>query len=160
MGNVHANIVPYQVFEVADGYAIVATGNDAQYVKFCNVLGVPELAEDERYKNNTLRLQHRDELVAKLTAKTKLMKRDDLLTQLEQQGVPAGPINDLEQVFNDPQVIHRGMKLELPSAAAKGGTIPGVRTPIVMDGWKAASENPAPLLGEHTAEILREIGEG
>jgi crotonobetainyl-CoA:carnitine CoA-transferase CaiB-like acyl-CoA transferase len=160
MGNVHANIVPYQVFEVADGYAIVATGNDAQYVKFCNVLGAPELAEDERYKNNTLRLQHRDELVAKLTAKTKLMKRDDLLTQLEQQGVPAGPINDLEQVFNDPQVIHRGMKLELPSAAAKGGTIPGVRTPIVMDGWKAASENPAPLLGEHTAEILREIGEG
>ena len=160
MGNVHANIVPYQVFEVADGYAIVATGNDAQYVKFCNVLGAPELAEDERYKNNTLRLQHRDELVSKLTANTKLMKRDDLLTQLEQQGVPAGPINDLEQVFNDPQVIHRGMKLELPSAAAKGGTIPGVRTPIVMDGWKAASENPAPLLGEHTAEILREIGEG
>ena len=160
MGNVHANIVPYQVFEVADGYAIVATGNDAQYVKFCNVLGVPELAEDERYKNNTLRLQHRDELVAKLTAKTKQMKRDDLLAQLEQQGVPAGPINDLEQVFNDPQVIHRGMKLELPSAAAKGGTIPGVRTPIVIDGWKAASENPAPQLGEHTAEILREIGEG
>ena len=160
MGNVHANIVPYQVFEVADGYAIVATGNDAQYVKFCNVLGAPELAEDERYKNNTLRLQHRDELVAKLTAKTKQMKRDDLLAQLEQQGVPAGPINDLEQVFNDPQVIHRGMKLELPSAAAKGGTIPGVRTPIVIDGWKAASENPAPQLGEHTAEILREIGEG
>jgi len=159
MGNVHANIVPYQVFEVADGYAIVATGNDTQYVKFCGVIGAPELAEDERYKNNSLRLQHRDELVAKLTARTKLMKRDDLLTQLEQQGVPAGPINDLEQVFNDPQVIHRGMKLELPSAAAKGGTIPGVRTPIVMDGWKAASENPAPLLGEHTAEILREIGE-
>jgi glutaryl-CoA transferase len=160
MGNVHANIVPYQVFEVADGYAIVATGNDAQYVKFCNVLGAPELAEDERYKNNTLRLQHRDELVGKLTALTRKMKRDDLLAKLEQQGVPAGPINDLEQVFNDPQVIHRGMKLELPSTAAKGGTIPGVRTPIVMDGWKAASENPAPLLGEHTAEILREIGEG
>jgi crotonobetainyl-CoA:carnitine CoA-transferase CaiB-like acyl-CoA transferase len=159
MGNVHANIVPYQVFEVADGYAIVATGNDTQYVKFCKVIGAPDLAEDERYKNNSLRLQHRDELVAKLMTRTKQMKRDDLLTQLEQQGVPAGPINDLEQVFNDPQVIHRGMKLELPSSAAKAGTIPGVRTPIVMDGWKAASENPAPLLGEHTAEILREIGE-
>jgi crotonobetainyl-CoA:carnitine CoA-transferase CaiB-like acyl-CoA transferase len=159
IGNAHANIVPYQVFEVADGYAIVATGNDAQYVKFCNVIGAPELGEDERYKDNTLRLQQRDELVAKLTAKTKQMKRDDLLAQLEQQGVPAGPINNVEDVFNDPQVIHRGMKLELPSAAAKGGTIPGVRTPIVMDGWKAASENPAPLLGEHTAEILREIGE-
>ncbi len=159
MGNVHANIVPYQVFPVADGYAIVATGNDTQYVKFCNVLGAPELAENPDYKDNVGRLKHRDELVAKLSALTSKMKRDDLLTQLEKQGVPAGPINDLEQVFNDPQVIHRGMKLELPSAAAKGGTIPGVRTPIVMDGWKAGSENPAPLLGEHTAEILREIGE-
>jgi crotonobetainyl-CoA:carnitine CoA-transferase CaiB-like acyl-CoA transferase len=87
------------------------------------------------------------------------MKRDDLLGKLEAQGVPAGPINNLEQVFNDPQVIHRGMKLELPSTAAKAGTIPGVRTPIVLDGWKAASENPAPLLGEHSEEILREIGE-
>jgi crotonobetainyl-CoA:carnitine CoA-transferase CaiB-like acyl-CoA transferase len=87
------------------------------------------------------------------------MKRDDLLEKLEALGVPAGPINDLEQVFNDPQIVHRGMKLELPSKAAKAGTIPGVRSPIVLDGWKAASENPAPLLGEHTMEILREIGE-
>ncbi|HEU5017248.1 MAG TPA: CaiB/BaiF CoA-transferase family protein, partial [Pseudolabrys sp.] len=160
LGNAHANIVPYQVFEVADGHVIVATGNDAQYVKFCNVLGAPELAQDAAYKDNIGRLKHRDELVGKLTALTKQMKRDDLLAQLEQQGVPAGPINNLEQVFNNPQVIHRGMKLELPSGAAKEGTIPGVRTPIVIDGWKAASEHPAPLLGEHTAEILREIGEG
>ena len=88
------------------------------------------------------------------------MKRDELLEKLEAQGVPAGPINDLEQVFNDPQVVHRGMRLSLPSKAAKDGVIPGVRTPIVLDGWKAASERPAPLLGEHTAEILKEIGEG
>ena len=74
--------------------------------------------------------------------------------------MPAGPINTLDQVFTDPQVIHRGMKLDLPSEAAKGGTIPGVRTPIMMDGWPAASERPAPRLGEHTAEILKEIGEG
>jgi crotonobetainyl-CoA:carnitine CoA-transferase CaiB-like acyl-CoA transferase len=159
LGNAHANIVPYQVFEVADGHVIVATGNDAQYGKFCAVLGTPELAQDAAYKDNVGRLKHRDELVGKLTARTKQMKRVDLLAQLEQQGVPAGPINNLEQVFNDPQVIHRGMKLELPSGAAKEGTIPGVRTPIVIDGWKAASEHPAPLLGEHTAEILREIGE-
>ena len=73
--------------------------------------------------------------------------------------MPAGPINTLDQVFNDPQVIHRGMKLDLPSAAAKGGTIPGVRTPLVIGGRPMAPERPSPRLGEHTAEILREIGE-
>jgi crotonobetainyl-CoA:carnitine CoA-transferase CaiB-like acyl-CoA transferase len=160
IGNAHANIVPYQVFPTADGYAIVATGNDAQYVKFCNILGAPELAQDPAYKDNVGRLTHREELIGKLSALTSTMRRDDLLTRLEAQGVPGGPINDVAQVFADPQVAHRGMKLDLPSAAAKAGTIPGVRTPIVIDGWKAASERPSPLLGEHTAEILNEIGEG
>src|SRR5665213_1181798 len=159
IGNAHANIVPYQVFPVADGYAIVATANDNQYVKFCNVLGATELALNPEYKGNIGRLKHREELIGKLSALTSKMKRDDLLAKLEAQGVPAGPINDLEQVFDDPQVVYRGMKLNLPSKAAKSGSIPGVRTPIVMDGWKAASEHPAPLLGEHTAEILKEIGE-
>ncbi len=160
IGNAHANIVPYQVFPTADGYAIVATGNDAQYVKFCGVLGAPELASDPAYKDNVGRLKHREELIGKLSTLTAKMKRDDLLAKLEAQQVPAGPINDLEQVFRDPQVVHRGMKLELPCTAAKTGLIPGVRTPIVIDGWKAASERPSPLLGEHTAQILREIGEG
>jgi crotonobetainyl-CoA:carnitine CoA-transferase CaiB-like acyl-CoA transferase len=160
IGNAHANIVPYQVFPVADGHVIVATGNDNQYVKFCNVLGAPELAQNPAYKDNVGRLKHREDLIAKLSALTARIKRDELLDKLEAQQVPAGPINALDQVFSDPQVIHRGMKLELPSSAAKGGTIPGVRTPIVIDGWKAASENPSPHLGQHTAEILREIGEG
>jgi crotonobetainyl-CoA:carnitine CoA-transferase CaiB-like acyl-CoA transferase len=160
IGNAHANIVPYQVFPVADGHVIVATGNDNQYVKFCNALGAPELAQNPAYKDNVGRLKHREDLVGKLSALTARMKRDELLGKLEAQQVPAGPINSLEQVFNDPQVVHRGMKLELPSSAAKGGTIPGVRTPIVIDGWKAASEQPSPRLGQHTAEILREIGEG
>ena len=159
IGNAHANIVPYQVFPVADGHVIVATGNDNQYVKFCNVLGAPELAQNPAYKDNVGRLKHRAELIGKLSALTARMKRDDLLDKLEAQQVPAGPINDLGQVFNDEQVVHRGMKLSLPSSAAKGGTIPGVRTPIVIDGWKAGSERPSPRLGEHTAEILREIGE-
>jgi glutaryl-CoA transferase len=159
IGNAHANIVPYQVFPVADGHVIIATGNDAQYVKLCQVLGVPELADNPDYKDNVGRLQHRGELVGRITAITARMQRDDLLGRLEAVGVPAGPINDLAQVFSDPQVIHRGMQLSLPSAAAKTGSIPGVRTPIIMDGWKAASERPSPLLGEHTAEILKEIEE-
>jgi crotonobetainyl-CoA:carnitine CoA-transferase CaiB-like acyl-CoA transferase len=159
IGNAHANIVPYQVFPTADGYAIVATGNDTQYVKFCNALGAPELGQDPKYKDNVGRLTHREELVGKLSVLTAKVHRDDLLAKLEELGVPGGPINDVAQVFEDPQVIHRGMKLDLPSAAAKAGTIPGVRTPIVIDGWKAASEKSAPLLGEHTQEILKEIGE-
>jgi crotonobetainyl-CoA:carnitine CoA-transferase CaiB-like acyl-CoA transferase len=160
IGNAHANIVPYQVFPTADGHVIIATGNDAQYVKLCNVLGASELADNPAYKDNVGRLNARAELVGKIAAITSTLKRAALLAQLEAVGVPAGPINNLEQVFNDPQVIHRGMQLKLPSGAAKSGTIPGVRTPIVIDGWKAASERPSPLLGEHTAEILREIGEG
>jgi crotonobetainyl-CoA:carnitine CoA-transferase CaiB-like acyl-CoA transferase len=159
LGNAHANIVPYQEFPAADGFLIVATGNDRQYQDFCKVIGAPELGTDPNYIDNTSRLKHRAELVGKLTELTKKMKRDDLLAKLEAVKVPAGPINNLEQVFADAQVKHRGMKLELKSKAAKGGLIPGVRTPIVIDGWKAASEKPSPLLGEHTQEILREIGE-
>jgi crotonobetainyl-CoA:carnitine CoA-transferase CaiB-like acyl-CoA transferase len=160
IGNAHANIVPYQVFPVADGHVIIATGNTGQYVKLCNILGAPELGTDPAYADNTGRLTRRDELIGKLSALTLKMKRDDLLAQLEAQGVPAGPINNVEQVFEDPQVIHRGMKLEYPSDDAKSGKIPGVRTPIVIDGWRAASDRPSPKLGEHTAEILKEIGEG
>jgi crotonobetainyl-CoA:carnitine CoA-transferase CaiB-like acyl-CoA transferase len=159
LGNAHANIVPYQVFPVADGHIIIASGNDAQYMKLCGALGAPELAENPAYKDNIGRLQHRTELVEKISVITATLKRDDLLAKLEAVQVPAGPINNVAQVFENPQVIHRGMRLELKREAAKGGTIPGVRTPIVIDGWKAASEHPSPLLGEHTAEILKEIGE-
>ncbi len=159
IGNTHPNIVPYQVFPVADGRIIIATGNDAQFIKLCGILGAPEIAKEPAYKDNEGRLAHRAELVGQLSALTERMPRAELLDKLEGAGVPAGPINDLEQVFSDPQVRHRGMRLELSSAAAAGGKIPGVRTPIVLDGAPMASERPAPRLGEHTAEILREIGE-
>jgi crotonobetainyl-CoA:carnitine CoA-transferase CaiB-like acyl-CoA transferase len=158
-GNTHPNIVPYQVFPAADGLVIVATGNDRQYQKFCSVLGAPQLGEDPAYRTNTDRLAKRDELIGKLSALTSKMKRDDLLDKLEAVQVPAGPINDLQQVFDNPQIKHRRMKLELPSTPAKGGKIPGIRTPIVMDGEPMASPRPSPRLGEHTAEILREIDE-
>jgi crotonobetainyl-CoA:carnitine CoA-transferase CaiB-like acyl-CoA transferase len=159
-GNTHPNIVPYQVFSVADGHVIVATGNDRQFQKFCAALGEPQLGTDPAYLTNQDRLAKREELIAKLSVLTARVPRDELLDKLEAVQVPAGPINNLEQVFADPQVIHRGMRLDLPSAAAKAGHIPGVRTPIVLDGEPMASPSPSPRLGEHTAEILREIGEG
>ncbi|HEX4555873.1 MAG TPA: CaiB/BaiF CoA-transferase family protein [Xanthobacteraceae bacterium] len=160
IGNSHPNIVPYQVFPVADGYIIIATGNDSQYQKLCTVLGAPELAKDPAYIDNKARLAHRADIVGKLSALTGKRQSADLLAKLEAVGVPAGPINNLDQVFADPHVVHRGMKLDLPSAAAKGGTIPGVRTPIILDGEPMAAPRPSPRLGEHTAEVLREIGEG
>jgi crotonobetainyl-CoA:carnitine CoA-transferase CaiB-like acyl-CoA transferase len=160
IGNAHPNLVPYQEFPVADGRIIIATGNDSQFVKLCGILSAPELGQNPAYADNKGRLAHRAELVGKLCALTSRVKREELLDKLEAAGIPAGPINDLEQVFSDPQVIHRGMKIELPSAAAKGGKIPGIRTPIVLDGAPMASDRPSPRLGEHTAEILREIGEG
>jgi crotonobetainyl-CoA:carnitine CoA-transferase CaiB-like acyl-CoA transferase len=159
MGNAHPNITPYQVFPVADGHIIIASGNDGQFAKLCAVLGEPELAGKPDYIDNKSRLANRAALIERLSALTAQVPRDALLQKLETVGVPAGPINDLEQVFADPQVIHRGMQIERPSAAAKTGKIPGVRTPIMIDGAPAAAERPSPRLGEHTAEILREIGE-
>jgi crotonobetainyl-CoA:carnitine CoA-transferase CaiB-like acyl-CoA transferase len=159
IGNTHPNLVPYQAFPVADGLIIIATGNDSQFIKLCGILGEPQIAEVPEYKDNKGRLAHRAELVGKISSLTSKLKRDDLLEKLESAGIPAGPINDLGQVFADPQVVHRGMRLNLKSDAAKGGTIPGLRSPIVLDGAPTASDRPAPRLGEHTAEILREIGE-
>jgi crotonobetainyl-CoA:carnitine CoA-transferase CaiB-like acyl-CoA transferase len=160
IGNAHPNIVPYQVFPVADGHIIIATGNDNQFAKLCAVLGKPKLPEEPRYRVNSDRLKHREELIEHLSGLTRRWSRDDLLAKLEAVQVPAGPINALDQVFADPQVLHRGMKIERPSPQAKAGTIPGVRTPITIGGAPMAAERPAPRLGEHTAEILHEIGEG
>jgi crotonobetainyl-CoA:carnitine CoA-transferase CaiB-like acyl-CoA transferase len=159
IGNAHPNIVPYQVFPVADGHIIIATGNDGQYGKLCTVLGEPQLASQPDYLVNKDRLKNRAQLIEHLSGLTRKFKRDDLLAKLEAVGVPAGPINDLDQVFVDPQVVHRGMRINPKSDAAKDGSIPGVRTPIMLDGQPMASENPAPRLGQHTAEILKEIGE-
>ena len=160
IGNAHPNIVPYQVFPVADGYIIIATGNDSQYQKLCSVLGAPELAKDPNYVDNKSRLANRADIVGKLSALTTKFKMQDLADKLEAVGVPAGPINTLDQVFDDPHVKYRGMKLDIPSEHAKGGSIPGIRTPIMLDGRPMDSGHPAPRLGQHTAEILKEIGEG
>jgi crotonobetainyl-CoA:carnitine CoA-transferase CaiB-like acyl-CoA transferase len=156
MGNAHPNIVPYQVFPVSDGHVIVAVGNDGQFGRFLTVLGRPDLAGDERFRTNAGRVRYRTDLVPVLTELTLRFSRDALLSALEAQGVPAGPINTVGDVFADPQVAARGMRIDLPLAAARGGAIPSVRSPIVLDGEPMAAARPSPRLGEHTGEVLND----
>jgi crotonobetainyl-CoA:carnitine CoA-transferase CaiB-like acyl-CoA transferase len=159
LGNAHATVVPYQVFPSSDGHLIIAVGNDGQFVKFCALLGVPQLSTDERYHTNGARVVNRATLIPTLCELTAKRTRADLLRALEKVGVPAGPINDLAEVFADPQVLARNMRIDLPSALAKGGSVPGVRTPIVIGGENQAATRASPDVGEHSEEILREIGE-
>jgi len=154
LGNAHPSIVPYEVFPVADGHIIIAVGNDGQYRRLCEMLGETELGTDADYATNPGRVENRVALIARLSALTMGWARDDLLTALEAANVPAGPINSIADVFDDPQVKHRGMRLDLPAEAAAGGSVPGVRTPLVIDGLPTAHTRPSPRVGEHQAEVL------
>ena len=161
MGGAHPTVVPYQNFPVkGGGYIIIAVGNDAQFVRFCKILGLLQLAEDERYRTNAGRIRNRDSLIPLLTERTAERERAELLAALEAEGVPAGPINDVGQVFADPQVIARGMKIDLPDIAANGGKIPGVRAPIVFSGSTLAYDRPSPALGAHTEEVAAAVAAG
>ncbi|MEG6510273.1 CaiB/BaiF CoA-transferase family protein [Methyloligella sp. 2.7D] len=155
LGNAHPNIVPYQVFSVADGYLIVAVGNDAQFRRFCGVIGAPELAEDAAFATNAARVENRDRLVPLLAPLVNRFNKTDLLAKLEAEKVPAGPINDLEEVFADPQVIARGLRLDLAEPDAAGGSIPSVRSPIVIDGKPMAAERASPQLGADTEALKK-----
>jgi crotonobetainyl-CoA:carnitine CoA-transferase CaiB-like acyl-CoA transferase len=159
MGNAHATVVPYQTFPTADGWMLIACGNDGQFAKMMTLLGDPDMAKDERYRTNAARVVNRDTLIPRLFELTKKLSKAELAEKFEAAGVPAGPINTLAEVFADPQVIARGMRIDRPHPAAKGGSIPGVRSPITIDGRRAAAERAQPMVGEHTEEILREIGE-
>jgi crotonobetainyl-CoA:carnitine CoA-transferase CaiB-like acyl-CoA transferase len=154
MGNAHPSIVPYQVLPVADGHFIVAVGNDPQFARFVKVLGAPELATDPRFLHNSDRVRHRAELVAILAALTVRMTRAALLSALEKEGVPAGPINTVADVFADPQVVARKMRLDLADAAAKDGSVPSIRSPIVLDGEPAVALRASPELGADAADVL------
>ncbi len=156
LGNAHPNIVPYDVFPVADGHIIIATGNDGQWRKLCEVLGEPGLADDPAYIDNRSRVKNRVALTARLHALCQRHLKPDLLAALEKVGVPAGPINDIGEVFADRQVIARGVKVDLASASARGGSIPTVGSPIVMNGVRQVSPRPSPQLGEHADEILND----
>lgn len=155
-GNTHANIVPYQAMPASDGHFILATGNDGQYARFCQTVGCPELADDARFAHNVARIANRNVLMPLLMARTRLFTRDDLLEKLASAGVPAGPINTVPEVFDDPQVQHRKLVRQLPAPYAKGGHIPAMGCPIVMDGVRLTADRPSPRLGEHQDEVLND----
>jgi crotonobetainyl-CoA:carnitine CoA-transferase CaiB-like acyl-CoA transferase len=152
MGNAHPNIVPYQEFATADGYMIVAVGNDTQFRKLCDVLGKAEWGADERYATNPQRVRHRAELVAGIHAVTVTRTTGEWVALMEGAGVPCGPINTLDKVFDDPQVQARGLRIEMPHPTA--GSVPLVANPIRMSATPVAYDRPPPLLGEHTEEVL------
>jgi len=161
MGGAHPTVVPYQNFPVADGgFVIIAVGNDAQFERFATILGLPHLARDEKFRTNAGRVQNRDELIPQLVERTKMHKRADLLGALEAAGVPAGPINTVSQVFADPQVAARGMKIDLPNLDARNGRIPGVRAPIRFSESSFVYDTPSPALGAHTEEIRAAVEAG
>jgi len=139
MGNGHANLVPYQAFAVADGEVIVAVGNDRQFARLCAIVGLPELAEDERFRTNPGRVSNRGELIPLLQSALAGRSRGELSEALEAAGIPAGPINAVDAVFADPQVAHRGLAL--------AGDLPGLASPIVIDGRRQVSERRSPRLG-------------
>jgi crotonobetainyl-CoA:carnitine CoA-transferase CaiB-like acyl-CoA transferase len=158
MGNAHPNIVPYQVFPVADGWIVIATGNDRQFRDTCAILGLEDLAFDPRFVHNAVRVADRAELIPLLEAKTRTFHRDDLLARLEAAHVPAGPINTVADVFADPQVVARGMRLDLPAADAAGGTVPSIRNPIVLSDTPLTYPAASPGLGADTDAVLKGLG--
>ena len=155
-GNAHQNIVPYQVFEASDGHLILAVGNDAQFVRFCNVAGRPELARDERFVRNADRVRHRDALVPMLAVVMLTRSKQQWLSALEAAKVPCGAINNLAEVFADPQVQARAMAL--PMAHPLSDSLRLVASPMKLSATPVQVRRAPPLLGQHTDEVLAEFG--
>ena len=147
MGNAHPNLAPYAVFDCADGWIILATGNDAQYRRLCTLLRLPGMAAAPEFATNADRIANRAAMTEALADATRHWSKADLLAACEAEGVPAGPINDLAEVFADPQIIHRGLKITVQG-------VPGVRSPFTFSDATLALDRPAPKLGEHQAEVL------
>ncbi len=155
IGNLHPNIVPYQPFRASDGEVILACGNDNLYRKFCAAAGCAELAEDARFATNGKRVENRDELTRLLAAIFAKRTKKEWVALLDAAGVPNGPINDIAQVFDEPQVKARGVRIEVQHPVA--GKVPMVASPMRFSGTPLEHKTPPPLLGEHTDEILRQV---
>ena len=147
IGNFHPNLSPYQVFECSNGHIIIATGNDLQYQKLCGILQCPEYAKDPKYETNAKRVENRYELDDIISQKTRNWEKSILLKQCEENGIPAGPINSLDEVFADEHIIYRGMKLSLEG-------IPSIRSPIKFSESELVLDKPSPNLGEHNSVIF------
>ena len=155
MGNAHPNIVPYQDFPTADGDIILTIGNDGQFRRFAEAAGHPEWASDDRFASNKARVAHRKELIPLIRQVTVFRTTAEWVALLEQAGVPCGPINDLAQVFADPQVQARGLRLDLPHPLA--GSVPQVASPIRLSETPVEYRKAPPVLGEHSEAILQEL---
>ena len=141
MGNAHPNLTPYQVFDCSDGHIIIATGNDGQYQRLCHLLDLPDMAEAPEFLHNKDRIANRRVMIARLNGATAARSKADLLAACEAKGVPAGPINTLDEVMADPQVVARGMQIALDG-------VPGIRAPFRFSDADLALHRPAPKLGE------------
>jgi len=153
LGNAHPNIVPYQTFKTSDGDVILACGNDKLFAKFCDIAGCSHLAQDRRFATNARRVENRTEITHLLAQIFKTRTTREWVEALDKAGVPNGPINDIRQVFEEPQVIGRGMKIELPHS--KAGKVSLVASPMRFSKTPAEYQLPPPTLGQHTDEILR-----
>lgn len=151
-GTAHPNIVPYQAFATSDGFLMLAVGNDRQFASLCREAGHAELARDTRYATNAARVAHRAELVPVVSGWIAGRSTRAWLEALNAANVPCGPINDISQAFAEPQIVHRGMRIELPHPLA--GTVPGVRNPINYSRTPLEYTLAPPLLGQHTGEVL------
>jgi crotonobetainyl-CoA:carnitine CoA-transferase CaiB-like acyl-CoA transferase len=155
LGNAHPNIVPYQAFQTSDGYLILAVGNDAQFKRFCDLAGRPDLARDDLYLKNSERVKNRQSLIPQLIDIMLSRDTDWWLEQLNAQGIPCGPINHIDQVFSDPQVQHRDMQLELDHPVA--GKVASVGNPIKLSETPVTYDKASPMLGQHTEAVLSEL---
>ena len=156
-GNAHPSIVPYTVMPSSDGHFILAVGNDYQFRKWCDYAGADELSADPRYATNPKRVSNRDTLIPAMTAYTLKRTKAEWIEGLSAIGVPCGPIQAMDEVFADPQVVARGMRIELPHPLAPGGQVPLVASPLKFSKTPVQYEHAPPTLGQHTDEILRAV---